>query len=194
MFRKSLTFTLSLLLITSVFTISANAQIEKVVLHLDAFLCDSTCANSINLAMKYYKAEIKDLDINYEKRQATIIPNPKKRLDLYDIRKELRNAEHAPWKIEVTITGEVVDINKVYSGGHSHSRKALKIKGTNQQFILKEGKELDELLKAGHKKVTISGEIPAFTEKYLPLLVIKAFKEAKEKKGANPCNPCNRQK
>ena len=119
--------------------------------------------------------------IDYKKRQAVLFPNPDKRLDLYDIRKELANAEHAPWKIEVTVTGEVVDYTKVYSGGHSHPRKAVKVKETGQQFILKEGEHLDKLLKAGHKNVKISGEVPAFLERSLPLLVIREFKAAPEK-------------
>ena len=195
MFQRSLTLTLSLLLITFAFNISANAQIEKVILHLDAFLCDNLCTKNIESALKLQASETEDTEfdvaIDSKKRQAVLFPNPKKRLDLYDIRKELRNAEHAPWKIEVTVTGEVVDLSKVYSGGHTHPRKALKITETGQQFILKEGEELDKLLAAGHKKVTISGEVPTFLERYQPLLVIKAFNKAKEKKGANPCNPCN---
>ena len=182
MFQRGLTLTLSLLLITFALHLSADAQVEKVTLHLDAWLCDNVCTNSIKSILKFYDSEIEDMDLDYKKRQVTIFPNPKKRLDLYDIRKELRNAEHAPWKIEVTVTGVVVDLSKVYSGGHTHPRKALKIKETGEQFILKEGEQLDKLLNAGHKKVTISGEVPTFTEKYLPLLVIKAFSEAKEKK------------
>ena len=204
MFKRSLTITMSVLLITFAFNLSANAQIEKVTLHLDAFLCDGFCANNIESALKLQASENEDtefdMEVDYTKGQATLFPSPKKRLDLYDIRKELRNAEHAPWKIEVTATGEVVDITKVYSGGHTHPRKALKIKETGQQFILKEGEELDKLLNAGHEKVTIEGKVPSFLERYQPLLVIKAFKAAKEHnevakgKAVNPCNPCSGQK
>ncbi len=182
MFQRSLILTLSLLLITFALNIPANAQIEKVTLHLDAFLCGNVCTTQIQSVMKAYGKDIKDLDIDYKNGQATIFPNPKKVLDLYELRRELQNAGHAPWKIEITVTGEVTDYTKVYSGGHNHPRKALKVKETGQQFILKEGKQLDKLLNAGHKKVTISGEVPALLEKGLALVAIKAFKEAKEQK------------
>ena len=182
MFQRSLMLTMSLLLMTFAFHTVADAQIEKVTFHVDAFLCGNVCTTQIQSVMKAYGKDIEDLDIDYKNGQATIFPKPKKVLDLYELRRELRNAEHAPWKIEITVTGEVTDYTKVYSGGHTHPRKALKVLETGQQFILKEGKQLDKLLEAGHKKVTISGEVPALLEKGLALLVIKAFKEAKEQK------------
>ncbi len=182
MFQRSLILTMSLLLITFAFHTVADAQIEKVTFHVDAFLCGNVCTTQIQSVMKAYGKDIEDLDIDYKNGQVTIFPKPKKVLDLYELRRELRNAEHAPWKIEITVTGEVTDYTKVYSGGHTHPRKALKVKETGQQFILKEGKQLDKLLEAGHEKVTISGEVPALLEKGLALLVIKAFKEAKEQK------------
>jgi hypothetical protein len=104
-------------------------------------------------------------------------------LDLYDISKELRNVGRIPWKIEITVTGEVVDYTQVYSGGHFHPRKALKVRETDQQFLLIEGEQLDKLLafvKEGHEKVTVFGVVPAFNEKYLPAFLIQAFREAKK--------------
>ena len=186
MFKSGLTIAISSLLMVFVFNTWADAQIEKVTLHLDAFLCDNACANNIQSVMNVHKDEIKDVTIDYQKRQVTLIPNPEKLLDLYDIRQDLQNAGHLPWKIEVTVTGEVVDYTKTYPKGHLHSRKALKVVETDQQFSLIEGELLDKLLdfvKAGGEKVTVSGEIPAFGEKQVALLVIKAFKEAKKEKG-----------
>ena len=183
MFKRGLTIAMSLWLTAFAFYTPAEAQIEKVRLHLDAFLCGNVCANEVRSVTNFYKEEIEDVNINHKKHQVTLFPNPEKRLDLYDIRKELRNAGRIPWKIEVTVTGEVVDYTKTYSGGHLHPRRALKVKETGQQFLLIEGEQLDKLLvfvKEGHEKVTISGEIPAFDEKYLPVLVIKAFKATKK--------------
>ena len=184
MFQRGLTLTLSLLLITFALHLSADAQIEKVTLHLDAFLCGNVCVNVIDRTLKVYDEAIEGLIIDSKTGTATIFPNPKEVLDLYDIRQELRNAERAPWKIEVIATGDVVDHQKTYSGGEIRPRKALKIKETDQRFILLEGKQRDMLLdsvKAG-EKVTIFGEIPVFNEKSLPVLVIKEFRVAKAKK------------
>ena len=184
MFKKRVAIALSLWLTAFVFNTRSDAQIEKVTMSLDAFLCGNECANDIQSALKV-RTEIEDLKIDHKKHQVTLFPNPKKPLDLYDIRQDLQNAGRIPWKIEVTVTGEVVDYTKVYPKEHLHSRKALKVKETDQQFILIEGEQLDELIdfvKAGHGQVTLSGEIPAFDEKHLPVLVIKAFKEAKKEK------------
>jgi len=188
MFKRSLTLTLSLLLFTVAFHISADAQIEKAALHLDAFLCGNVCVNDISKALKVFTEEIKEMNIDPKTRTVTITPEAKKSLDLYDIRQELQNAGRIPWKIEITVTGEVVDYTKTYSGGHSHPRKALQVKETGQQFLLIEGEQRDGLLdfvKAGHEKVTISGEIPAFDEKHLPVLLIKVFKAAKAESKAD---------
>ena len=183
MFGRSLTTVMSLLLITFAFHTPADAQIEKATLHLDAFLCGNVCVNVIGKTLKVYDEAIEDLSIDAKTGTATIFPNPKEVLDLYEIRKELRNAERAPWKIEIIATGVVVDYTKVYSGGEARPRKALKVNQTGQRFILLEGKQRDMLLdsvKAG-QKVTIFGEIPVFNEKSLPVLVIKEFKKATEK-------------
>ena len=90
--KKSLTLAMSLLLTAFVFHTPADAQIEKVTLHLDAFLCGNECANDVQSVMRVYKEEIEDFNMDHKKRQVTLFPNPQKRLDLYDIRKELRNA------------------------------------------------------------------------------------------------------
>jgi len=180
MYRQILTATFSLLLIAT----ASFAQIEKATLHLDAFLCGNTCVNVINHTLSVYDEEIEDFSIDKKTRTVTVFPNPKTTLDLYEIRKELRNAQRTPWKIEIVATGVVVDYQKIYSGGEVRPRKALKIKETGQRFILLEGKGRDMLLdavKAG-QRVTIFGEIPAFNEKNLPVLVIKDFVVQNEKR------------
>ena len=184
MSKRSLTLAMALLFMAVVFHMPAAAQIDKVTMHLDAFLCDSVCVNVIGRALTTFSAEIEDQSIDYKTKTLTIFPNPEKSLDVYDIRQELGNAERPPWRIEIVLTGEVVDYTKTYSGGMVRPRKALKVKKTGQRFILKEGKQRDMLLdavKAG-REVTVFGEIPAFIEKNLPLLVIKEFTVAKEKK------------
>jgi hypothetical protein len=182
MLKRGLTTAMSLLLMVFTFNTLAEAQIEKVTLYLDAFLCGVECARDVQSALKIYK-EIEDLEIDHKTHQVTLFPNPKKPLDLFDIRQELQNAGRVPWKIEITVTGEVVDYTKTFPKAHLHHRKALKVKETGQQFNLIEGEQLDKLqefVKAGHNLVTISGEIPAFGEKQVALLVIQAFKEAKK--------------
>lgn len=185
MFKRGLTTAMSLLFMVFAFSTLADAQIEQVTLYLNAFLCGNECANDIQSALKVHTETIEDVKMDHKKHQVTLFPNPKKPLDLYDIRQDLQNAGRIPWKIEITVTGEVVDYTKTYPKAHLHHRKALKVKETGQQFNLIEGEQLDKLqdfVKAGHNLVTISGEVPAFGEKQVALLVIKAFKEAKKEK------------
>jgi len=151
---------------------------------LDAFLCGNICVNAIGKALRPFDEEIEDKSIDPKTHTLTIYPSGKKPLDLYEIRQELRNAERIPWKIEIIVTGKVIDYQKIYSGGEMRPRKALKIEATDQQFILIEGTQRDMLLEAvtERQEVTIFGEIPAFNEKSRPVLVIKDFKVVKEKK------------
>lgn len=207
MLKRSLNIAVSLLLITLTFHPVADAEIGYVRLHLNAFLCGSHCVNEISHALKAFNDEFQTTNIDRENRSVTILPKPKTYFHLYDIRQELQNAGRPPWKIEVVVTGEVVDYNKTYSGGHSHPRKAVKVttgkrKESQLLFILMEDDERDKLLDfvaAGHKEVRIAGEIPVFEEKNLPVLIVKNFVDAKAEKkkankGVNPCNPCSGKK
>ena len=111
-----------------------------------------------------------------------IYPNANQPFDLYEIRKELWNAEQPPKKINLIVTGVITDYAKVYSGGVVHPRKVLRIKETGQRFVLNEGKQLENLLdsvKAG-QPITVVGRIVGFSEKHLPVLMIEDFAESTE--------------
>ena len=47
MFKRSLTLAMSLLLMVFAFNTLADAQIEKVTMYLEGFLCGNECANDI---------------------------------------------------------------------------------------------------------------------------------------------------
>ena len=72
------------------------------------------------------------------------------------------------------------DFFKVYSGGELHARSTIRIEETGERFILKEGVQLDKIRNLGNEKVTVTGVVPAFIEKYLPLLVITEVRVANE--------------
>lgn len=179
-FRKNLITAMSLLLITFALHTPVNAEIKEATLHVRTFYCGNECAWKIKSIMDFYDDEIADININREERKVTVFPTHKKPLDLYELRKELRNAGYAPWKIEVVVTGEVTDFFKVYSGGELHARSTIRIEETGERFILKEGVQLDKIRNLGNEKVTVTGVVPAFIEKYLPLLVITEVRVANE--------------
>ena len=109
MFKSHFTIAMSLLLITFALHTPANAEIKEATLYVSTFFCGNECVWKIKSIMNFYDEEIADININREERKVTVFPTHKKPLDLYELRKELRNAGYAPWKIEVVVTGEVTD-------------------------------------------------------------------------------------
>ena len=173
---------LSTLLIIFALHTNAFAQVEKVTFHLDNFYCGYECVNTVNHVLKVYNEEIAYFKIDAKAQTVVIYPNANQPFDLYEIRKELRNAEQPPKKINLIVTGEITDYAKVYSGGVVHPRKVLRIKETGQRFVLNEGKQLENLLdsvKAG-QPITVVGRIVGFSEKHLPVLMIEDFAESTE--------------
>lgn len=167
----------SMLLVVFALHTNAFAQVEKATFHLDNFVCGAECVSTVNHVLKVYDEDITYFEVDAKAKTAVIYPDANQPFDLYEIRKELRNAEQAPKKIDLIVTGEIADYAKVYSGGVVHPRKVLRVKETGQRFVLNEGKHLETLLdsaKAG-QPVTVVGRIAGFSEKHLPVLTIDGF-------------------
>jgi len=173
---KVLALTLNLLLITLALHAPANAQVEKATFHLDAFFCGNECAWAVKRVMSAHDELIAHVDVDKNEKAAFVYPDARVSFDLYQLQKELRNAEQAPKRISVIVTGEVTDYAKVYSGAVLTPQKVLRIKETGQRFVLF-GKHLSNLLDAVETggSVTVSGTIVGFREKHLPVLVVEDF-------------------
>ena len=207
MLKSSLTPMASLLLVSLAFLAPADAQIEQVTFSLDPF-CGAECFNKVKKVITFYyesqdnhprvvrDEDVADMTVDRKRRQVVLHPGPLSHIDLYDLRQELRNANRSAQrgrgtspnlqKIEVTVAGKVVDYIKTYSGGVINPQKALEVRGTGQLFLLHDGIQLRELLdfvEAGHEQVMLTGAVPGFREKHLPVLAIKEFKAAADARG-----------
>ncbi|MCZ6679735.1 MAG: hypothetical protein O7E52_21095 [Candidatus Poribacteria bacterium] len=199
MFTRSLTLTLSLLVMTLALNTLASAQIEQVTLQMDSF-CGNECFRHVKKIITFYEkhqsqhpyhvrhVDGMDVLIDRKHQKVVLFPAATARVDLYDLRQELRNARRGAQrgrgtqpnlqKIEVVVRGSVANYIKTYSGGVLHPQVVLRVEGTDQRFLLRRGKQLDALLAlvaADNEPVRISGKVLAFQEKYLPVLKIYGF-------------------
>mgnify|MGYP004004543095 CR=1 FL=1 len=62
---------------------------------LDGF-CTRECRRDIEHALFPFEDDMESLDTGYEKSQVTYVPNEDARVQLWDIVRELRNAERIP--------------------------------------------------------------------------------------------------
>lgn len=160
--------------------LSGRAQIVRVDIALDGFLCNNDCRVAIEHALEPFGDALEDVDISFETRSVTLIPNEDALVGLWDIRKELQNSGRAPRTIAILATGSIGEYVVSLDKSHLHTRKTLQVGGGDARFVLSEGEELDALLayirNEGMEDVAVYGKVVSFIAKRLPVLVVHGFK------------------
>ena len=175
-----------------VLTVASQAQVKRVDLTLSGFLCNNECRFEIDRALKPFADDL-TAETSFEKRRVTLTPKEGVLLQLWDIRSQLQGIDRSPVRITVLAVGEIEDYSVAYPNTHLHTRKALVVRENGLTFMLQEGPMLDELLAFAKTqpdgKVAILGEVPAFSAKHQPILVIRGFKASKAQWTEEEINP-----
>ena len=179
--RKTAVTVLSGLLLGALVSTAARAQVKRLDMQLDGF-CTVECRNDIRHALYPFQDEYEELTITPEKHRVTFVPKSNARVQLWDIIRQLRNAERIPVRTTVLAAGHIEDyLVSLAPRERLFMRKVLFVAENGLRFMLNERDGFAEAVAAsasGTKPVTVFGEVIAWDEYHLPILVVKAVKAA----------------
>jgi hypothetical protein len=150
---------------------------------LDGY-CTTECRRDIEHALYPFEEEMESLDVDYATSRVTIVPKEDARVQLWDIVRELRNADRIPVRTTVLMDAHVEDYAVALAPrARVFTRKALWTPSHGSRFVMSRTGELEATVSAaamGGGKVSVFGEVPAFDTKALPIFIVRRVKAAGE--------------
>ena len=162
---------------------SAAARIHSVTMVLDGF-CTVGCRRDIEHALHPFTDEMESLNVDYETSQVTFVPKEDARVQLWDIVRQLRNAERPPIRTLVLMDARVEDYSVALAPrARMYTRKALWSESHGARFVMSRTGALEETVDAaaqGNGEVSVFGEVVAYDTKTLPIFIVRKVKAAGE--------------
>lgn len=162
---------------------TAGAQIRQITMVLDGF-CTTECRRDIEHALYPFAEDMESLDVDYATSRVTIVPKEDARVQLWDIVRELQNADRVPVRTTVLMDASVEDYAIALAPrARVFIRKVLSVPSHASRFVMSRTGELDATVAAaaiGSGTVSVFGEVPAFDTKSLPILIVRKVKAAGE--------------
>jgi hypothetical protein len=160
---------------------AAGAQIRQITMVLDGY-CTVECKRDIEHALSPFAEEMESLDIDYETSQVTFVPKEDARVQLWDIVRQLRNADRPPVRTMVLMDASVEDYSVVLAPrSRIYTRKALWTQSHGLRFVMSRTGALDETVNVAAQsngEVSVFGEVVAFDTKTLPIFIVRKVKPA----------------
>ncbi len=181
LFRNRLAQALSAAAVAVAFVPLGNAAVQRVDMQLDGF-CTVECRFDIEHALYPFEDEYETLDVSAEKQRVTFVPKEDTRVQLWDVIRQLKNAERIPLRTTILASGMVEDYTvSLNPRGRVFTRKALFDPDTGIRFLLNSGGAFADVLSlsaGGSEAVAVFGEVVAWDKYHLPILVVDTVKSA----------------
>ena len=165
LFRNRLAQALSAVAVAVAFVPVADAAVQRVDMQLDG-LCTVECRFDIEHALYPFKDEYETLDVSAEKQRITFVPKDDTRVQLWDLIRQLKNAERIPLRTTILASGLVENCTVSLSPrGRVFTRKSLFDPDTGLRFLLNNGGAFADVLSlsaGGSEPVAVFGEVVAW--------------------------------